>query len=1390
MNFARPLFLFLFCTRLLTSFERDHLVLEDGTINVLTGQPTLSKQDFVIEGTQPLILRRVYIHEDEQSAPFWLPIPHHRLILTGDKDTRSNTFRPFLAKTYTSDGIVLRFRKHPRKGFTLSLPKGALNTYKTEISAKTNLKNYALRANGDSSFALHCPDGSERVYQLGEKAEKSQLFLLQSERLPNGRHVLYSYDEYSRLKEIHTTNPSKTKTYAWAQFQYSGKEKTAHCQIRTSDGQKGAFKYGANNLLEKVENGFFPNESFSYTSLKSSPFPVLHRTSFSGGRFTQFEYDAKTGKVTSLKSPLGNGEEEVETHRLSYETGFRIDPVEGKVWEGKTVVKKADNSEIVIHFNAYYFPTKIAFIRPNKQLDHAYQMEWKSGGDLKKKTLLDANNQPVWVRTYTYDRRGNVIKETLSGDLYGKGEWETEIQTCEYDSNNRPICINKPGGKLTRVSYLKGTDLVTGEWIGNSHSIKQRTLYEYDKDHTLVRKIIDDGTSLNCDDLFDVNVRKITEIDSENGKTTEVREKAYRFGTEKLLKRTCHIYKENSCTTEIYGENEELFSTTEERTNDQKKIVFTSNALGETRYYQYDVWQNLLSEESEGKRNFSYDLNNQLIEERQGDQVTRHRYSINTHEIIDPLGHITTLKTDFLGRVIEKQLPFVYDEEGKLNRPKFTYHYDAMGNLVEEIDPIGARTLHRYTAKGQLCATILPDGAKKTYTYFPDGTLETHTSLEGAKTTFSRDLFGREIRKEVHSKNGELLFKEEALYDAFHLLSQTNGKGVTTYFDYDFASRKQSEVVMTRSGPVETQFEYDPIGRLNKVQLYFEITCYEYDPLNRIIEKRIEDADGNLLRKSSYTFDRHGNQNSQTVYYNSGPSTTITEKDPWGQTIKTIDPVGNETYYTYSTQDDGTGYLYQKKITTHPSGAKTIELFDGLGRRTQKNEENHQGRLLSSHSYSYTLRGELVKDEDKTYTYDIRGNLAKKRIGEELYTYTYTPSGNIQTLLKPDGIRILYSYTPLGQLAELATSDGTVHYKMEYNGAGEATSIQDLIQNVEGKRTFDDHGHLIKEQFLNRKTLSSTYDLMGRRLEIHLPDESSIEFFFEAKDLTEIRRKPKYSDVEYRQRLIDYDLIGFPTKQRLSHGYGELKYQFNKKGEIVRMDTPYFSQSVASYDPKGHPEMILTNGIKHKFLGEGQDHADVPLPFTYTCDGLGRITGIKTPEKQVIYTYDVWNRLMTKKVFEDIRGDWTLITSLAYLYDGKKDIGAYDLISNYVSELRVCADQPINTADNAIVYELEGKPYIPLHDLFGNTQELLSVLRNKKMESYRFDSSGQETITDYWEDVIPQSKAGNPWRFGCYRTEEESGLIFVDGYFYSPKLGRFLSNPLMQLPTKELVQCK
>ena len=84
----------------------------------------------------------------------------------------------------------------------------------------------------------------------------------------------------------------------------------------------------------------------------------------------------------------------------------------------------------------------------------------------------------------------------------------------------------------------------------------------------------------------------------------------------------------------------------------------------------------------------------------------------------------------------------------------------------------------------------------------------------------------------------------------------------------------------------------------------------------------------------------------------------------------------------------------------------------------------------------------------------------------------------------------------------------------------------------------------------------------------------------------------------------------------------------------------------------------------------------------------------------------------------------------------------------------------------AVLLELNGSAYIPVHDHNGSVTVLISP-DNQLTEGVRYTAFGEE------ERYL---LAGNPWRFASKRVDPETGFIYFGNRYYSPRTHRWITS--------------
>ena len=172
-----------------------------------------------------------------------------------------------------------------------------------------------------------------------------------------------------------------------------------------------------------------------------------------------------------------------------------------------------------------------------------------------------------------------------------------------------------------------------------------------------------------------------------------------------------------------------------------------------------------------------------------------------------------------------------------------------------------------------------------------------------------------------------------------------------------------------------------------------------------------------------------------------------------------------------------------------------------------------------------------------------------------------------------------------------------------------------------------------------------------------------------------------------------------------------------------------------------------TNGnLKEKTKGS--------LTTKYTYDALDRLIAVDDGSQSTSYTYDPFHR-RTSKTANGV--------TTHYLYQGQNEIGA--IVDNDVIQLRILGITRGAEIGAAVAIELNGIPYAPIHDPYGNLVALVDS-SGEVSESYRYTAFGGM-------EIFSNTSLDNPWRYSSKRFDPETGFLYFGHRYYDPEIGRW-----------------
>ncbi len=1449
-------------------------------VNALTGDFVLFQDDYVVPGVEPLPLRRYYVSGGGRESSSCEFFPQTKLFVEYE------TAKTPLAYVGQSSGGVLTYKLKKKKKKSHDLifypdlkdhGKGVTNTAHGLISARNNFKNSRLEKRTNSTYVLYCADGAERLYRKKKMEADYKRYLLYNELLPNKNRVFYEYDEKERLTLIKTTNPSTSKTYAWARFRYFDKEGSLDFNIETSDGKLLEYRFGLSGneykgfvtYLKSIKTPERPDETIEYSKKKAHSGRLLKKRIFPEGREIYAEYYKEgTNENLGRKVKIRNEEDpRFDSVRILYEQAgpdgelipaqhffYHIsrEKKHGRyqyIKDGLTEVIDAQGCKTLFHFSSSFYPTSIEKYDEKGEHHQTVQMAWNEQGEIQRKTVLGADRKEIWTREFSYDGAGNVVEERFCGDLCGKGSRESYRKRMRYAHDHLPVRIEEDSGAVTLYTYLPGRPFITSQFQCDGEKILTRQFHEYDADNLLIRTICDDGDSPDQGNLSGATYRKITLIERRQeapalGFPQVVEERYLELASaqERLLKRCVFTYQTNGKLSrrEIFDADGHFCYALHTQYDAKGRPCEESNPLGQVQKTRYNCFGNPVYQESYSGQlatELTYDRANRLRMSKEmgaDSQVHTNHFSYDSKgrktAAIDLFGHTTRFIHNPIGSLVETRFP-----EAEQCAAKTHVTFDGAGREVSKIDERGDETKTTYNAYHKPTRILYADGAKEQFFYNPNGTLAEKIDQRSTLTAFTYDVLGREVEKRIYDDKRTLLMSETSEYKGELLVKHTDPIGHSVCYFYDGAGRKiAQEDEMQR-----IEYAYDALGRMRLTSTSDGSatlrTFKEYDFLERLIEERCEDESGQLLTRVAYAYDASGNRSCITRSIDGQVSQEHLVYDAFNRLISHVDASGHATLTQYDEQ-----HPTLRKITRDPRGVNTCETFDPLGRLASAEKMNAHGDLVSLERFTYDPSGKLCRQEghlvsqgrttstvETLWKYGVLGRLlsmteAAKTPDQRTTSYTYDAGGLLQEIIKPDGVVLRHAYDALGRKTRLTSSDGSIDYGYTYDALGRTTELENLLTHKVTAREYDQRGCFLSETFETALSVSRSFDPMARRTSLHFNDGSAALYKYDALFLRSVTRISSNGTPLYAHRYHTYDESGNLLQEELAGDLGPQTRKLDVQGRTVLLESPYFHHVIEAFDAVGNILQMTKAGEARAFAYDSLSQLEAEKDHTYVYDshnnrrqqdsdahllnGLNELlktreaiftynvngspTSMQTREGIVYYRYDALDRLIeveephvyrlvfnydgfhrrsckTRYIWQADR--WVEEEWRYFLYDDQNEIGAVNA-SGEIAELRILGLTPRAEAGSAIAIELEGKTYVPQHDIMGNLVALVSPETRAVVETYDFTAFGEEK-----SNTAQLSQPLSPWRYLSKRVDAETHLVYFGRRYYMPSLGRWLT---------------
>lgn len=664
--------------------------------------------------------------------------------------------------------------------------------------------------------------------------------------------------------------------------------------------------------------------------------------------------------------------------------------------------------------------------------------------DNKLSVVYDAIDQPASYQ-YTGDQLTRVIDrnknsqyweyKTANGEAQCVARWYTYKKGYEsfvYDKDK--TIVTDARGAVTTHYHQNGNITQVQDAKGNTEQ------WEYNIDSELIRYT--DALGYNTYYGYDEYGNQ-TSVRLPNGGVT-----SYIYENNKLvMAKNAHNalwiwkYTEDGLLSSRIGPDNDV--TRYEYTDDLLiKIIDANGQDTQLEYNKHAILEKVILPNGE-ETLWKYNSQGQLLTAVSSQEAT-------TGYKYDPLGRVNYIRTpdgneialtyDGIGNVIKAkddhhQVAFDYSATGKLisrkendtkiqfkynstdqlqaitNEHKSIYQFtrDKLGNIIKENGFDGLERVYTRDAGGRVSQLYTPNGNTTQYTYDTLGNISKIIHQDKSEEVFSYDRMGALIS--AANPHGKVLLERDTLgriltetQDQITINSKYNRLGERIHIesslgaDIEITRNKDGMVSATHAIQADAQWQVE----ITRNQLGQEI---ERNLPGAVASKWERDAMG---RPRQHSVNVKEKSNSKKTYH-------------WDVNDRLRGIYDQITQSMTRFSHDLFGNLASAE---YQDGSWDYKLPDEIGNLFKTKEQTDR---------TYGKAGQLLKDEEYTYSYDALGNLIKKENLTEAWEYVWTQTGMLSAVLRPDKKWIQYTYDALGRRLTKTYNKQTTHYVWDGN---------------------------------------------------------------------------------------------------------------------------------------------------------------------------------------------------------------------------------------------------------------------------------------------------------------------------------------------------------------------
>ncbi|WP_345552423.1 RHS repeat-associated core domain-containing protein [Microbulbifer aestuariivivens] len=1001
-----------------------------------------------------------------------------------------------------------------------------------------------------------------------------------------------------------------------------------------------------------------------------------------------------------------------------------------------------------------------------------YQYQFRSNQQRTLKSVTDPNGR---VTTYSTnadgyisgqtnaDGVGVVYSHTVDGDTGTYKVTRTEnsgvITETWYNTLNMPV-RQAVGGELQYQIEYQYSDNKTAKDMAEQYSYAGTTQLGANANAAPIRiisSIATDARGLKTKHYYDT-FRNITRTEHPDGSYTTTE-----WDTELTL--PLRQRDERGVISEYtYDANGNLITLTEAvGTEDQRITRYT--------YDQYGQLATQISGESAAANTalattrWQYDAYGNLTKVTSPEQdVTEYKdYDVNgyAHTVLDARLKTWTRDFDAVGNLLSDLNPY---GQG------FKYAYDAAGDLVKVTDASGS-SLHITNNASGLPRSVTDDNGNRLKLDYDKGDrLATITDAEGSTIGLEYDSQNRlsvivdgEQNRTRYTYQQNLLSKieyptyaEELGYDKRDRIEQSKQKAnnleYLRKYGYDLGSNLDSDTDALEN---TEKYEYDNLSRLVAIvdpeNGEAKKTKFSYDARDNLLQ--VQDPEGRL---TVYTYDKADRLKSETKHDFIGTNKQrVYNYDANGNLVEVINPQQEMRGYSY----DDANRLSKLEVFAQKDNTQPVKVVD----YHYNAKAQYTGYTQQPGADTANATADIVH-HGETYTYDALNRLESVRVdyyGEgaqaaeiafsKSYSYTYYGNGLKKTYTNPEGITYTYYYNRNNQLAAVhVPGEGQLAWT-NFNWLAPQTLL--LPGGNKITLTYDDFLR-VKERILedsagnDKATALYEYDLESNIKGI---DTEHGAYAFGYDDLYRLTAADYPLANAANDEEFGYDGVG----NRTDYAAGEVE---GTSGEAAGMEFIPSSSEVLEYNDQNQLTAITGDdpaSFQYNDNGHTTQKVQSGVTWDYRYNHEERLIAVDKNSQTVgQYQYNPYGQRIRKQTD----------SATYFLYNEEGMAAEYDAGGHLIKEYHFKPGMPWMT-EPLFQRVASGEVYYYQNDHLGTPQRMVDKSGAVVWEA-RYEAFGKAEVL---VEVV-----GNALRFPGQYFDRESGLHHNYMRDLDPMSGRYL----------------